>query len=111
MCVGYCGSFPSLFERIDRDIASGKSEGAEHIDAADIHAVSDECWQCKLCYIKCPYTADEGAKELLDYPRLMAREKAQRARTEGVALVDQLLGEPGTIGKLGGGAKAPLSNL
>src|SRR3569833_4673387 len=41
----------------------------------------------------------------------MAREKAQRARSEGGALVDQLLGEPGTIGKLGGGRKAPLSNL
>jgi hypothetical protein len=25
MCVGYCGSFPTLFDRIDRDIESGKA--------------------------------------------------------------------------------------
>src|SRR5262245_38735137 len=93
MCVGYCGSFPSLFDRIDRDIESGKAVGAEALDDADIRAVSDACWQCKLCYIKCPYTADEGAKELLDYPRVMARERAARAAREGVPLVDQLLGE------------------
>ena len=27
MCVNYCGSFPEMFKRIDRDIESGKSEG------------------------------------------------------------------------------------
>jgi len=111
MCVGYCGSFPALFAAVDRDIENNRAEGAEKTTLADLRLVSDLCWQCKLCYIKCPYTADEGASELLDFPRLMAREKAQRARSEGVALVDQLLGEPGTIGKLGGGLKAPLSNL
>src|SRR4051812_28451889 len=89
MCVGYCGSFPELFHRIDRDIESGRSEGAEHLDDKDIRAVADECWQCKLCYIKCPYTADEGAAELLDFPRLMARERAVRAQREGIPVVDR----------------------
>ncbi|MET0593425.1 MAG: heterodisulfide reductase-related iron-sulfur binding cluster, partial [Polyangiaceae bacterium] len=37
--------------------------------------------------------------------------KAQRARREGVALVDQVLGEPGLMGKLGAGPMAPLANL
>jgi len=110
MCVGYCGSFPALFAAVDRDIENNRAEGAEKTTLEDLRLVSDLCWQCKLCYIKCPYTADEGASELLDFPRLMAREKAQRARSEGVALVDQLLGEPGTLGKLGGGLKAPLSD-
>jgi glycerol-3-phosphate dehydrogenase subunit C len=111
MCVGYCGSFPTLFAAVDRDIDGGRAEGAEHLTAADFVKVSDLCWQCKLCYIKCPYTEDEGASELLDFPRLMAREKAQRARRDGVALVDQVLGEPGLMGKLGSGLAAPAANL
>lgn len=111
MCVGYCGSFPSLFARVDRDIEGGVAEGAEALNYDDFKAVGDECWQCKLCYIKCPYTADEGAPELLDYPRVMARERAVRARREGIPLVDRILGEPQVIGDLGSGVVAPMLNL
>ena len=111
MCVNYCGSFPEMFARIDRDIDSGAAEGAEKLDDADMKAVADQCWQCKLCYIKCPYTADEGASELLDYPRLMARERAVRARRDGIPLVDRILGEPQLIGALGSGLAAPMANL
>jgi glycerol-3-phosphate dehydrogenase subunit C len=111
MCVNYCGSFPSLFKRIDRDIEGGVAEGAEKLVDADFKAVVDECWQCKLCYIKCPYTADEQATELLDFPRLMARERAYRARREGIPLVDQILGEPQLVGAFGSGPAAPMANL
>jgi glycerol-3-phosphate dehydrogenase subunit C len=111
MCVGYCGSFPSLFSRIDRDIESGVAEGAEALTYDDFKAVGDECWQCKLCYIKCPYTADEQAYELLDFPRQMARERAVRAQREGIPLVDAILGEPQKIGEIGSGVVAPLANL
>ncbi len=110
MCVGYCGSFPELFNRIDKAVDSGAAEGAETIDNADIKAVGDQCWQCKLCYIKCPYTADEGASELLDFPRLMSRERAARSQREGIPLVDKILGEPQLIGQIGS-VTAPLSNL
>src|SRR5437762_13553714 len=111
MCVNYCGSFPSLFARIDRDIDGGRAVGAEALATDDFRAVGEECWQCKLCYIKCPYTADEGAYELLDFPRLMAREKAVHVRRNGVALVDRLLGEPQAIGAMGSGIAAPATNL
>src|SRR5690349_24058643 len=111
MCVNFCGSFPELFARVDKAIETGDAVGAEALDDEDIRAVSDACWQCKLCYIKCPYTEDEGASELLDFPRLMAREKAQRARRDGVAFVDRVLGEPGALGAMGSGAAAPAANL
>jgi glycerol-3-phosphate dehydrogenase subunit C len=111
MCVGYCGSFPILFEAIDREIESGRAEGAETVSSPTINAVSDHCWQCKLCYIKCPYTPDEGAYEALDFPRLMAREKAQRARRRGIPVVDQVLGEPQVIGALGAGPSARMANV
>ncbi|MEP7051651.1 MAG: heterodisulfide reductase-related iron-sulfur binding cluster [Pseudomonadota bacterium] len=111
MCVTYCGSFPILFDAIDREIDGGRAEGSENVDAKTIHAVTDHCWQCKLCYIKCPYTPDEGAHELLDFPRLMAREKAQRSRRDGVPLVDQVLGEPQRIGALSAGPQAKIANF
>jgi glycerol-3-phosphate dehydrogenase subunit C len=111
MCVGYCGAFPILFGAVDREIDTRRAEGVETLDATTITQVSDHCWQCKLCYIKCPYTEDEGAAELLDFPRLMAREKAQRARRDGIALVDRVLGEPSLIGKLSAGPGAHAANL
>jgi glycerol-3-phosphate dehydrogenase subunit C len=111
MCVTYCGSFPRLFEAVDRDISAGRAEGAETVGAETIRTVSDHCWQCKLCYIKCPYTPDEGAYEALDFPRLMAREKALRARRDGIPLVDRILGEPALIGTLSVGKQAKFANL
>ena len=111
MCVNYCGSFPILFDAVDHDIDAGRAEGSETIDAVTVHEVSDHCWQCKLCYLKCPYTSDEGAYELVDFPRLMAREKAQRARRNGVSLVDKVLGEPQLVGALSVGPQAKAVNL
>ena len=111
MCVNYCGSFPDLFGRIDAHIEAGIAEGAEKLDDAAIKSVGDQCWQCKLCYIKCPYTPDEDAKEMLDFPRLMARERAARAQRDGIPVVDKILGEPQLIGAFGSGVMAPMSNF
>jgi glycerol-3-phosphate dehydrogenase subunit C len=111
MCVTYCGSFPLLFEAVDREVDAGRAEGVETLSAETFREVADHCWQCKLCYIKCPYTSDEGAPELLDFPRLMARERAQRARRDGVPLVDRVLGEPQLLGAVGSGPLAPLVSL
>lgn len=111
MCVNYCGSFPDLFRRVDRDIETRGADGAELLDAADFAQVTELCWQCKLCYIKCPYTPDEGHEWALDFPRLLMREKAQRARRDGVTLQDAVLGEPQLLGAVQSGPLAPLGNL
>ena len=111
MCVNYCGSFPELFNRVDRDVDPGRADSVEMITNDDIQVIVDECWQCKLCYIKCPYTADEDSSELLDFPRLMAREKAVRARRNGIPVVDRILGEPQLMGAMASGVGASVSNL
>lgn len=111
MCVNFCGSFPDLFARVDRDIEKRGAEGAEKLDAADFTSVVDLCWQCKLCYIECPYTPDQGHAWLVDFPRLAMREKAQRAKRRGVTIQDRALGEPGVMGSLMSGPLAPLTNL
>jgi glycerol-3-phosphate dehydrogenase subunit C len=111
MCVNYCGSFPDMFARVDRDIEKRGAEGAELLDDTDFKSITDLCWQCKLCYIECPYTADQKHEWLIDVPRLLMRAKAQTAKRHGVTLQDQVLGEPGTLGALTSGPMAPLANL
>jgi glycerol-3-phosphate dehydrogenase subunit C len=111
MCVGYCGTFPDVFARVDRDIEKRGATGAELLDAEAFEAATELCWQCKLCYIKCPYTADEGHAWRVDVPRLLAREKAQRAKRQGISLQDRVLGEPQLLGKLTAGPAAPLANF
>ena len=111
MCVGYCGTFPDVFSRIDRAIERRGATGAEQLDAEGFERASELCWQCKLCYVKCPYTADEGHEWNLDVPRLLAREKAQRARRNGVTLQDRVLGEPQLLGRMTAGPLAPLANF
>jgi glycerol-3-phosphate dehydrogenase subunit C len=111
MCVGYCGTFPDVFARVDRDIESRGATGAELLDDAAFARATELCWQCKLCYVKCPYTADEGHAWLLDVPRLLLREKAQRARRNGVTLQDRILGEPQLLGRMTAGPQARVANF
>ena len=111
MCVNFCGSFPDLFARVDRDIEQRGAHGAELLDAADFASVVDLCWQCKMCYIECPYTKDQGHAWLVDFPRVAMREKAQRSKRNGVPLQDRALGEPGKMGAMLSGPLAPAVNL
>jgi glycerol-3-phosphate dehydrogenase subunit C len=110
MCVGYCPSFPAMFERVDNYVRLKRGE-IDAFDAHDYKAVNDLCYQCKLCYFKCPYTPDDGHAFMLDFPRLMLRNKAQRARRDGVTLQDKALGEPQLLGWLGSGRTAQVANL
>jgi glycerol-3-phosphate dehydrogenase subunit C len=64
-----------------------------------------------MCYVECPYTPDQGHDWQLDFPRLMMREKAQRAKRQGITMQDRALGEPGRLGSLMSGPLAPLSNI
>jgi glycerol-3-phosphate dehydrogenase subunit C len=111
MCVGYCGTFPDVFTRVDRDIETRGADGAELLDAEAFEAATELCWQCKLCYIKCPYTADENHAWQVDVPHMLAREKAQRVRRQGISLQDRVLGEPQVLGALTAGPAARIANF
>ncbi len=111
MCVGYCGTFPDVFGRVDRDIEQHGASGAERLDADAFARATELCWQCKLCYVKCPYTKDERHEWMVDVPRVLTREKAQRARRNGVSLQDRVLGEPQALGQLTAGPMARVANF
>jgi Fe-S oxidoreductase len=90
------------------DQAVDKNDGdLTKITSADYRKIVDLCWQCKLCYNHCPYTPPHNWD--IDFPRLMLRAKAARAKAEGVTRQDAWLGNPDAVGRLGS-ALAPLSN-
>ena len=110
MCVKFCGSFPKMFDAVDDYCTEGKYAeiDTKKIKTDDVKQIVDLCFQCKLCFIKCPYTPGDHEWSI-DFPRLMARAKAQEVKKHGVSLGDKLLGNPDLLGKIGT-AIAPLTN-
>src|SRR5207253_404579 len=74
--------------------------------------VVDECFQCKLCYINCPYIPGQH-EWALDFPRLMTRAEQvlHQTRKRGIKqrLTDRALAETDLLGKVNS-ATAPITN-
>jgi len=102
MCVKFCGSFPTLFDAIDSYCTEEKyaEVDTKKLKPEDVHKIVDLCFQCKLCYIKCPYTPGDH-EWAIDFPRLMARAKTQQVKQQGVSLGEKVLRNPDLAGKLG----------
>ena len=102
LCVKFCGSFPKMFDAIDDYCTEGKyaEVNTKKLKPEDVNEVVDLCFQCKLCYIKCPYTPGDHEWSI-DFPRLIARAKAQQVKERGVSLGDKFLGNPDLVGKIG----------
>jgi Fe-S oxidoreductase len=106
MCFKYCDSFPSLFSLIDETHGGDVSK----LTPGEKDRVVDACFQCKLCEVQCPYTPRDNHPYQLDFPKLMHRYQAQRARERGISLRDRMLGNPDLAAKLAR-ASLGLANL
>ncbi len=96
MCFKYCDSFPILFGLIDDDAHGGD---VRKLTEVETDRVADACFQCKLCEVQCPYSPRDGHEFQLDFPKLVHRYKAQRARRDGLSLGDRLLADPDLAGR------------
>ena len=95
LCFKFCDTFPSLFALIDaRD---GDVRALAHDEA---ERVLDTCFQCKLCDLNCPYTVRDGHPYRLDFPKLVHRQRAVRARSRPLSLRDRVLANPDLTGWL-----------
>ena len=94
LCFKYCDSFPSLFSFIDEH----HDGNVRAVTDAETAQVMDECFQCKLCEVQCPYTVRDEHEFQLDFPKLVHRYKAQRTRRDGVGLQAKVLGDPDRTG-------------
>jgi Fe-S oxidoreductase len=63
--------------------------------------VVDHCYLCDMCFMtKCPYVPPHPWN--VDFPHLMLRAKAVRARTEGLTLRERALAATDIVGRLAG---------
>jgi glycerol-3-phosphate dehydrogenase subunit C len=95
MCFKFCDSFPKLFGFLDDATHDGD---VRKLTSGEKAEVMDACFQCKLCEVQCPYTPRDKHEYQLDFPRLVHRFEAQRAKAQGVGLRDELLASPDLLG-------------
>ena len=88
VCVKLCPSFRSLFEMIDD---RGGSDFAGQLEDTEHKRVIDECYQCKLCYVICPYTPDQKQEWRVDFPQLMLRSLTGQGKAGDVSHSARLL--------------------
>lgn len=94
MCFKYCDSFPRLFDLIDKHEGDQPGAAVHALGDESVDAVMNDCFQCKLCEVQCPYTPRDGHEFRLDFPKLVHRYKAVRARKRGLRVRDRVLGNP-----------------
>jgi glycerol-3-phosphate dehydrogenase subunit C len=106
ICVKLCPSFRSLFEMVDD---AGGSDHAGELTDAQHKRVVDECYQCKLCYVICPYTPDQQQEWRVDFPQLMLRSQTIQGRQHQSSTSSRLLARTDLQGKVST-ALAPVVN-
>ncbi len=108
LCFKFCDSFPTLFEAIDRH----DDQDSKKMTKAEQDQVVDECFNCKLCYVNCPYVPGQHEWEL-DFPRLMLRAeqvlKRERPQPLRERLADQALARTDLVGMVNS-AVSPIAN-
>jgi Fe-S oxidoreductase len=96
-CFSLCQSFPILFEAID---ASPTLE-LDGVDKRVYWQVVENCYLCDMCYMtKCPYVPPHPWN--VDFPHLMLRAKAVRARRGELTLADRVLSSTDAVGRIAG---------
>lgn len=97
VCFSLCTSFPTLFAFVD----AKPDQNAHLMTTAEQDQVVDECFQCKMCDVRCPYTPSRQHEWQLDFPRLMLRAAAIRKRADGRTIADHVFGRTDLLGKIG----------
>jgi glycerol-3-phosphate dehydrogenase subunit C len=96
-CFSLCNSFPTLFDAVDES-STGEVDG---VDRKVYWEVVDNCYLCDMCFMtKCPYVPPHPWN--VDFPHLMLRAKAVRARSQPYSFRDRTLAATDTVGKIAG---------
>ncbi len=95
LCFKFCDTFPGLFALID-----ARDGDVPSVDRGDAERVLDTCFQCKLCEVNCPYTVRDRHAYQLDFPKLVHRQRAVRARVRPLSLRDRVLAHPDGMARM-----------
>jgi glycerol-3-phosphate dehydrogenase subunit C len=96
-CFSLCHSFPLLFDAVDATEAGEVSGVAKPV----YWQVADNCYLCDMCFMtKCPYVPPHEWN--VDFPHLMLRAKALKAKQGGNTLADRVLASTEAVGNIAG---------
>src|SRR5450755_2556903 len=96
-CFSLCNAFPTLFEAID---ATSSGE-LDTVDRKVYWKVVDHCYLCDMCFMtKCPYVPPHPWN--VDFPHLMLRAKAVRARRGELGLAERMISATDALGRIAG---------
>ena len=96
-CVSLCNAFPTLFDLVDES----STMEVDGVDRKDYWKVVDQCYLCDVCYMtKCPYVPPHPWN--LDFPHLMLRAKAVKAKKGEVRFRDKILASTDVVGSIAG---------
>src|SRR5476651_2902259 len=94
-CFNLCDSFPRLFDLVD-----AQPDEVHGVKSEDFGAVVETCTLCDMCFMtKCPYVPPHAWA--LDFPHLMLRHRAVKARKNGIGFVESELADTDKAGRLG----------
>jgi glycerol-3-phosphate dehydrogenase subunit C len=94
-CFSLCQSFPTLFDAIDES----PTMELDSVDRKVYWKVVEHCYLCDLCYMtKCPYVPPHPWN--VDFPHLMLRAKAVRARKGELNWRQKVLSATDAVGSL-----------
>ena len=96
-CFSLCHSFPLLFDAVDATEA-GEVSG---VPKPVYWQVAENCYLCDMCFMtKCPYVPPHEWN--VDFPHLMLRAKALKAKQGGNTLADRMLASTEAVGNIAG---------
>jgi Fe-S oxidoreductase len=96
-CFNLCNAFPTLFDAVD---ATAQGEVAS-LERQVFWEVVDQCYLCDMCFMtKCPYVPPHPWN--VDFPHLMLRAKAVRARDAGLSVRERVLAATDAVGAIAG---------
>ena len=96
-CFSLCNAFPTLFDAVD-DAPGGEVAGVER---KVYWEVVDHCYLCDMCFMtKCPYVPPHPWN--VDFPHLMLRAKAVRARDGALKMSERVLAATDAVGAIAG---------
>ena len=96
-CFSLCNAFPTLFDAVD-EAPGGEVAGVEK---KVYWEVVDHCYLCDMCFMtKCPYVPPHPWN--VDFPHLMLRAKAVRARDGALKVSERVLAATDAVGRIAG---------
>lgn len=77
-------------------VSVGTDNPVKLLQKADIDKVVGLCYECKLCYPKCPYVPPH--EFAVDFPKLILRQKMIDAKEKGIGFRERFLGSTDLVG-------------